>query len=318
MFKKLALTASAIAFALSGCATTPGATTSVDAQTAQTMTSNGPALWRVSDEDTTVYLFGTVHVLPEGLDWLDPTVANALASSGQFVSEIDTSLVPEYDPTSGEAPPPELMAIAQMQAQMALLQTGGTLRDLMEEDDRAEYEAAMQSLGLPVNAFDQFEPWFAMISIGQVALMQSGFDPASGVERTLDRMIDGKERYAFETVEQQLGFFDGLPLESQLEFLDESVEGLPEGTDLLNAMIAEWMEGDADELAEILNDNIADAEIYDVLLSRRNANWAEWIEGRMDQPGTVFIAVGAGHLAGRNSVQDYLAARGFDAERVQY
>lgn len=309
MLRNLILSASALA--LSACAF-PTTTLAQE----QVATASGPALWQVSDEDTTIYLFGTVHVLPEGLDWYKPAIAEALTSSDQFVSEIDTSAIPEMAP--GEAPSAEMIALAQTQMQLALLTTGGTLRDLMDADDRAEYEAAMADLGIPAEAFDGFEPWFAMMTMSQVALMQQGMDPNAGVERTFDRLIEGKDRAAFETVEQQLGLFDDLPMESQLLMLDKTAEDLDAMGPMLQSMIAEWMAGDPLGLAAIMNEEMSDPVLHEMLLTRRNANWAEWIDSRMDQPGTVFIAVGAGHLAGESSVQDYLAERGLTAERVEY
>ena len=275
----------------------------------------GPALWELSDEDTTIYLFGTVHFLPEGLDWFTPQIEAALTASDQFVTEIDTSAIPEVVP--GEAPPPEAMAIAQMQVQLAQLTSGGTLRELMTEEDRTQYEAAMADAGIPAAAFDGFEPWFAFVTLSQLALVQQGLDPSAGVERSLDRLVEGKDRAAFETVEQQFTMLDSLPLDSQLTLLDGTVENLPEMGSALGAMIDEWIDGDADGLARMLNEDLTDPVVYEALLTARNANWAQWIDDRMDEPGTVFIAVGAGHLAGDGSVQDQLAERGFTVERVE-
>ena len=307
MLQKLSLAASALAMAT--------------AAPAAAQDASGPALWRVADEDTTIYLFGTVHVLPQDVEWLQPTVRNALAESDQYVSEIDTSEIPDFDPTSGEAPPPEIIAIAQMTMQLAALEGEESLRDLMTEDDRAQYEAAMADLGLPVNAFDQFEPWFASINMMQMAMMKAGYDPNDGVEMVLDTMVEGKDRVAFETVEQQMGFFDSMPLQSQLDFLDQGIEewndmGAVEG--VFQQMVDEWVAGDADGLASIVNEQMEDPLVYDILLTQRNSAWAAWLDDRMDQPGTVFVAVGAGHLGGENSVQDFLAERGLTVERVEY
>lgn len=314
MLKKLMLAASALA--LSACATTPAAPPE------PAFDYTGPALWKFGDEDTTVYLFGTIHVLPEGLDWLDPTVANAIASSDEYVSEIDTSLIPDYDPASGAPPPPEIMQIAQMQMSLAQLQTGGTLRDLMNDEDRAEYEAALASLDLPAAALDQFEPWFASMTMLQLALPKAGYDPKDGVELMLDPLIEGKNRTAFETIEMQMQFFDSLPMESQLIMLDQGAESLVDLSEMdeqFQQMVSEWVEGDADGLASVINDNLDDdPAVYDVLLTQRNIRWADWLVERLDRPGTVFVAVGAGHLGGANSVQDLLAERGVETERVAY
>lgn len=307
MFRTLANFCCALALVLNGALAT--------AQPRAEPVSTGPALWELYDEDTTIYLFGTVHFLPEGVDWLTPQIEAALTGADQFVTEIDTSAIPQVEP--GKAPPPEAMAIARMQMQLAQLTTGGTLRDLMTEEDRSQYEAAMAQAGIPPDAFDGFEPWFAFVTLSQLALVQQGLDPSVGVERALDRLVEGKDRAAFETVEQQFTMLDSLPLESQLLLLDGTVEGLPEMGKALRAMIDGWLAGDTDGLAALLNEHMTDPAVYAALLTDRNANWADWIDARMDEPGTVFIAVGAGHLAGDGSVQDQLAARGFVVKRVE-
>jgi uncharacterized protein YbaP (TraB family) len=66
----------------------------------------------------------------------------------------------------------------------------------------------------------------------------------------------------------------------------------------------------------MLNDEVDDPALYARLLTDRNANWAEWIDERMASPGNLFIAVGAGHLAGSGSVQEQLGERGYEVERV--
>lgn len=310
MLKKLILSTSAIALTIGVLPV---------AAHAQEASNPTPAMWTVSDEDTTIYLFGTVHILPEGTEFMNSTITQALQSSDQFVSEIDTSLIPEFDPASGNPPPPELVEIAQMQAQMAQLTTGGTLRDLMNDEERATYEASMEQLGLPVAAFDGFEPWFVAITVMQFAFQQAGLDPSDGVERRLDHLIEGKDRAAFETIEQQMSFFDTLPLQSQVAFLTEGMDDMESMNAMFSAMVGEWIEGDPAGLATMINEPMSDdAHLYYNLLTQRNYAWAGWIDDRLDQPGTVFIAVGAGHLAGENSVQDFLEQRGIVAERVQY
>ena len=57
---------------------------------------DGPALWKVADDDTTVYLFGTIHALPEGKDWYSGTIAKAFDASGELVTEIPAGA--ENDP----------------------------------------------------------------------------------------------------------------------------------------------------------------------------------------------------------------------------
>jgi hypothetical protein len=141
------------------------------------------------------------------------------------------------------------------------------------------------------------------------------------VERRLDPLVAGKQRHAFETIEQQMGFFDGLPLESQLAMLDSGSELLIDLSAMdaqFRQMVTEWMAGDPEGLAATVNEEWDDAALFQALLTNRNAAWAEWLDARMDQPGIVFVAVGAGHLGGADSVQHFLAERGFTVERVAH
>lgn len=265
-----------------------------------------PALWKVADEDTTIYIFGTVHVLPPDVDWNSGKVKEALASAGELVTEIDMT--------------PEAMAeIAGSMQAKGMLPEGQTLRGLMDEEQRATYEAGLAKLGIPANAFDRFEPWFAAIALLQISLQASGYSDDKGVENVLEATIaDGTRRVALETVDFQINVFDGLPIEQQLLFLLEGAEDPLASIEMLNQVVELWSTGRTEELGALMNEALlAHPNLADRLLYSRNANWAEWIDERLDEPGTVFMAVGAGHLAGEKSVQDLLAERGIESARVQ-
>ena len=267
--------------------------------------SPGPALWKVADEDTTIYLFGTVHALPNGVEWYDEAIANALSSSDTLVTEIGLE-------------PGRENAAQKIMMEKALLADGVTLRSLLDDDQTAQYETALAGLGLPAEAFDRFEPWMASITLTMLPLFQQGYSPDTGVEQILIRKARDKSRDALETAEFQVSVFDELPQDKQITLLMETVEGVDEIKPLIDKMVVEWIEGDADALAELMNEGLSDPELAEVLLYNRNANWAEWIDQRLDTtPGTVFIAVGAGHLAGEKSVQDLLEDRDIEVERLQ-
>ena len=267
--------------------------------------ADGPALWKVSDEDTTVYLFGTIHILPQETEWMTPMIANALSSSDVMVTEV---LMAEM----GDA------AMQQKMMQVGMLPAGQTLRGLLTADQKALYEGALQKLGLPPAAFDQMKPWMAAMTLSILPLIQQGYDPESGVEKMLEAQAGDIDRAALETVDYQISVFDGMPQDAQIEYLVETAEQADDIKAVIDSMIAEWVVGDADGLAEIMNEGLdGDSVLAERLLYTRNGNWAEWIDERLDQPGTVFVAVGAGHLAGSNSVQDKLAERDLQAVRVQ-
>lgn len=301
------LTAGTLLVTLQACTTVADDTASVvaTAPAPAAVQPAGPALWKVADDDTTIYLFGTVHALPEDIDWFSGPVATALGSSGTLVTEIPSGF--EQDPGTQQS----IMG-------MAMLPADDNLRDQLEPEQRASYEAAMTALDLPVGAFDRFEPWFAGINLAMLPLLKAGYAAESGVEKVIEqRAPAGATRDALETVDFQLGMLDALPHQSQVDFLIATTDMIDQVVPMVDQMVTEWVEGDIEALGELMNANLGDPVLAEALLYSRNRNWAAWVDERLDAPGTVFVAVGAGHLAGEKSVQAYLTERGFAVTRVQ-
>lgn len=314
-FKLLASTCAVIPFAQ--CAMAPGgntasaaepvAATATNTAAAPATTDADPALWVVKDEDTTIYLFGTVHVLKPGLSWFDEAVKTAFDKSDQLMLEI---VLPE-----------DQAAMAKEMMPLAIDQSGKTLSSRLDAEQLKAYQAALASLGIAPAQFDMFEPWFPAITLSVLPLTKLGYDPEQGVEKLLTSSAKkaGKPVAGLETLGQQLGFFDTLPESQQIGFLNSVVRDIDKLGPQLDKMVAQWAKGDPDALAMTMNESLTETpELAKVLLWDRNARWADQLKARMDQPGTVFVAVGAGHLAGEKSVQDYLKARGLTVKRVAY
>lgn len=307
--KKMMIGAALIPFAqCSLIAASPSAVAQTAPSAPATVTDDAdPALWVVKDEDTTIYLFGTVHMLKPGLGWFDEAVKTAFDKSDTLVLEV---IMPE-DPSE----------VAAKTIPLAIDQTGKSLSSQLTDEQRVAYEAAMSKFNLPVGQFDVFEPWFPAITLGAVALMTEGYDPEHGSEKTLTAAAKAaaKPVKALETLDEQMGFFDGLAREDQLRYLNDVVEQMPNANSEFAELIFAWARGNPDELGVRMNRAMSGSEaLAERLLFQRNDRWAEWIKGRLAEPGTIFMAVGAGHLAGPKSVQDYLTARGLRAERVAY
>jgi uncharacterized protein len=273
---------------------------------AQALKDADPALWVVEDADTTIYLFGTVHVLKPGLSWFDEAVWAAFNQSDEIMLEMIE---------------PDQATMAGMIMKMAVTPTGPTLTEKLPADKREAYTKALIDLGMPAAALDRFDPWFAAVTLSVAGLPKLGYNPESGAERTISAAAktSGKKLGGLETAEQQLGYFDSLPEPLQLQFLVSTVDELPKMGSEIDKMVGSWAAGDPDSLAATLNESLRETPaIGKVLLSDRNARWAEWIEQRMRTPGNVFVAVGAGHLAGGDSVQAWLAKRKLTAKRIRY
>jgi uncharacterized protein YbaP (TraB family) len=263
-----------------------------------------PALWRVTQGDTTIWLFGTIHALPEGIDWFGGPVRAAFDGSQELVTEIT-----DTDP----------LEMQRLVLAHAMLPQGQSLRGMLTAELKTSYEKELGNLGLPVQTFDGYEPWYAAIALSTLPLTRTGYDARFGVEQALDTRAKelGHPHGALETAAFQIGLFDSLPLDAQQHYFAEVIDKLPTVTDELGRIVTAWRKGDADGLAALMNDEEDDPALLEKLLINRNKTWAAWIKQRLAKPGAVFIAVGAGHLAGPGSVQDQLAAQGIAAQRVQ-
>ena len=275
-------------------------------RTAQAANDADPALWVVKDKDTTVYLFGTIHVLKPGLTWFDEAVRTAFDRSGEVVLELVM---------------PDPAAMQTLVMSKGVTTSGPTLTEQLPADKRAAYARAVTDLGLPANAFDRMRPWFAATNLSLIPLTKLGYDPANGPETVIADAAKaaGKPVIGLETAEQQIGYFAGLSQEAQVQFLTSTVDEVPKVGETMATMVRDWADGKPDALARQMNEDLKDSpEVAKALLTDRNARWAEWVKQRMAQPGTVFVAVGAGHLAGTQSVVAMLARGGVKVTRVRY
>lgn len=266
-----------------------------------------PALWKVADSDTTIYLFGTIHLLPPGTRWRSPAFDKAAIGADTLVVE---TVVDEAHP---EATLGEMF-------KLAISDGLPPLSARIPVANKAALEKAIAKSGIPVQALDKMETWAAAFLLLSVQFKDLGLDPGSGVETTLKKQFEDSKKPIdqLETNAEQLGFFDKLSEESQRKFLLAVVEDASSMKGEFDGMLRAWARGDVKEIAKTFNSDLADeAELREALLIRRNANWARWVRGRLDRPGTVLVAVGAGHLAGDQSVVSFLQKDGVKVTRVQ-
>lgn len=276
-------------------ATTAAATPAVQAH---------PALWVVKDHDTTIYLFGTIHLLKPGIDWFNGPVRKAFDASQELVLEI----ADQSDP-----------ALQARILQHAVDAKGPTLTSQLPEAIRPKFADLLNSYGAPMGFFDQMKPWFAALTLTALPLRKLGYDPASGVEPALRAAARAQDKpiIGLETTEEQMGYFEGLSQEMQISLLVQTIEEQSDLETTISQMIAAWSAGQPVKLAAVLNQSMdEDPALEQRLLFDRNQSWADWIKARMKKPGVVFLAVGAGHLAGKGSVQDALKARHIKARLV--
>jgi uncharacterized protein YbaP (TraB family) len=205
-----------------------------------------PALWVVRDADTTIYLFGTVHVLKPGLSWFDEGVKKAFDSSDELVLEMVQ---------------PDAATMQGLVMARAFDMGGPTLSSQLPADERPVYLKALTDNGLPAAAFDHARPWFAATTLSIVPLMKLGYDPASGPETVLTAAAAAGKKpvEGLETAEQQIGFLSGLPQPIQVKFLESTLKDLPKTAENMDKMVVAWSRGDPARLGEIMNEGLTDS-----------------------------------------------------------
>ena len=235
LLRTLAISCAVIPFA--GFSASPAHT--AEPATAAAKTDADPALWVVKDEDTTIYLFGTVHVLKPGLSWFDEAVKDAFDKSDQLMLEM---VMPE-----------DQAALASATMSVAVDQSGKTLSSRLDAEQLKAYQAALTGLGLKPTQLDMFEPWFAAATLSMLPLGKLGYDPEQGVEKLLTRFAkdNGKPVVGFETLAEQLGFLDTLPEKVQIGYLNTVVQDIDKAGPMLDTLVMQWSNGEPEALAAI-------------------------------------------------------------------
>lgn len=293
------------------------AATAVFAATASAQTPGLP-MWVIKDADSTIYMTGTVHMLPQGLKWDSEKLTQAMKDSTELWLELPM----------GSDPMKTAMAMAPTLMKYAL-STGKPLSSLLTPEEKAALDAKIKKSDLPPETsmvVNMMKPWYATLLVGISPLMAAGFDPEAGIDVKIAKMAEteGDAIKGFESFEDQIKILSAGTEEQQLEGLRQALKQtdaeVEAATKRGEVAFTAWANGDLDTLAAYFADAVNTAELgdsktIDALLKNRNENWAGQIETMLKGSGTHFIAVGAGHLVGPDSVQERLKLRGISTSR---
>lgn len=264
-------------------------------------------LWRVEGNANAVYLLGSIHLLRADDHPLPNAIDEAYLDAEIIVMELDMD---DLDPVH-----------TQMAYNNAgVMKDGTTLRDLMGDERYRSAEEAAALIDVPLEMLARSEPWLAAVTVELMMLYRLGFDPMLGVEMTITSRArrDGKPIEGLETVDEQLGFLDGLPLEAQREML---LQALLQGAELeesIDTVIDAWHRGDTAMLEEELLRGIGgQQELHDALIVDRNRRWANTIEDWLDDDEDYLVVVGALHLVGNSGVPSLLERAGFEIRQLK-
>jgi len=263
-------------------------------------------LWRIAGETNSIYLLGSIHLLREQDHPLPGIIDKAYNDADVIVMEIDMD---DLDPVYTQA----------AFNRAGVLQDGTTLQDLMGEEAFTAASEAAAAIDIPLDMLAKSEPWLAAITVELMLLYRIGFDPALGVEMTMTQWAaaDGKPIEGLETIDEQLAFLDGLPIDAQREML---LQVLSEGaamSESIGELIEAWHHGDTATLEDaLLSSAVGLDELNEVLVNSRNRRWAETISTWLDDEQDYLIVVGALHLVGEQGVPALLEKRGFGIHQL--
>ncbi|HEX4198058.1 MAG TPA: TraB/GumN family protein [Caulobacteraceae bacterium] len=263
-----------------------------------------PPIWVVHGPQATVVLFGSVHILPPGLDWEPAKLKQALAGASDLWFEL-----PLDDASS--------LTATRLAAEQGLQRPGESLSAQLSPASREHLAKVAQSCGVSVAGLDRLRPWLAEITLSLAVYRQAGAVQEDGVERQIASLVPlTVPRRAFETAEQQIGFLSNAPLSDQIASLEETLGELDEGPASYERVVTVWMAGDAPGIVhEALDPMIKSAPgVYRSLVIDRNRRWVEAIRKRLQGKGEAVMVVGVGHLVGPDSVPALLRAEGVSVD----
>ena len=257
-------------------------------------------MWIAEGAGNRVYLLGSVHLLRERDHPLPQVIDAAYDDAEALYMELDMD---DLDPLLMQATINRLGMLAE----------GTSLRDVMGEELYAEAARTAAQLDIPLDMLDRTEPWYAAITVEQLALTRLGFNAMYGVEMHLLHKAtgDGKEILGFETVEQQVGYLDGLSLDAQRALLMLTLAETGAMHEVMDDLISAWRSGDIEYLENTLLDDVSGyPELYDTIVASRNRLWVDTIDALLGRDEDYLVVVGALHLVGEDGVPQLLEQRG--------
>ena len=267
-----------------------------------------PAMWLAEDDDSKVYLFGSIHVLPEGVRWYTPAIASAFENAEELVIE---SMAADSMGDNG---------ISDYIDARALLPEGQTLDELLSPADYARLQELIAVLGLDEYQVSRMQPWLLRIVLTSEIFERSGMERTLGVDNLFEQTALRREMKisALETPTEAMMTLAEYPLEVQVKQLSESLNMTAEDAENgdFSGLLVSWAMGDVDRNARLIAASMSPLTYRNVVVER-NRKWLPRLEGYLSKPQQTMVVVGNAHLVGKGNLIDMLRHRGHSVSRIQ-
>ena len=263
-------------------------------------------VWAIRGAHNTVYLAGSIHLLPAKDAALPPAFDRAYADSAKLVMELDLGKI---DP----------LAVGGWMLEHGALPPGTTLRAVLGEERYTRVIAAAAELGLSAEILDAQAPWVVGLELADLEYVRLGLDPQQGVEEQLVQraQTDGKPTAGLETLDQELGGLEALSRQEQLRLIDQTIAELKDSPAELQEVLSAWRNGDAAKLAALLSREYRSfPALYRPLVTARNERWVPQIEQLLRGQDNCLVVVGSLHLVGEGGLLELLRKDGFTATQL--
>lgn len=292
---------------MTSCNSPEGPAGSVESRVAEARARNdGPAIWKVTDYNSALYLFGSLHLLPEDADWLKDDLRAVVRSAGTVFFEIDTTERGRIDATV-------------LTAQLGLRQDGLRLADNLDSYQLKLLDAVANNGNIPLAALDSMRPWLASEFLTLAAAEQAGLSADLSADEALKSMARRQQKNVIylENAEDQIRAVADLPESLQYEILTETMEEFDDIGNQLKRLSLGWSVGQTDFMTQQMIDPLKSeaGEMYRSLLVNRNQNWADILVPHLEGSGTDLVVIGVAHLLGEESLISELEKSGYEVER---
>lgn len=267
-----------------------------------------PALWSVSDADSAIWLFGSIHMLDKPRDWRTPAFDAALAGSEKVYFEV----LMDADAYA---------TMTRLTLVYGMNRDGRQLRDHMTPEQWAEFEATLAEHDLKPDDFQRMRPWLAELTLAQMQISASEVSPSgvvAGVEALISAEVDDAQEFGLETAEEQFELISGRADDDQVTSLLATAAALDSGEGALTELFTAWADGDLDGLHQSMTASVGPvgSPYYRRMISDRNERWAVSVGEMLAENQSAIVIVGAGHLTGPLGLPTLLEGMGFDVERI--
>lgn len=293
----------AAALLLTGCTSTQ-----IDKISAKATPSKGPAIWRLADSDTEIFLFGIAEIIPPQTQWRSESFITSFAMADQVILETDES-------------PAAQASLGPVIQQVGLFQDGRKLRDVLNDTQEEKVAKAFEAYGVPLEALDQLKPWLAAVQLGSLNAVRQGHDKwTNGLVALAQEAAAANKpiRYLEPSRAAILTVIAELPEEAHINMLVHAANQVATKPDQPASIMPVWLTGDVDMLGQQFHGDgqWADQRLYDALLIERNRAWVTMINDMLaHETGTVWIGLGTGHLVGPDSLINMLNDNGLKTNR---